>query len=243
MDCNLPGSSIHGILQARILAWVAISFSRGSSPPRDRADVPLSPALQMGSFPLSHLGSPAASSLWHLRGAWLGCWGVVWVHGSSPSFPATQVLFTAHLPMSPGDRAQQQSPLPQEGRGGRSEKTAMCPKTSAHPLQSRGPGAGLRAWYSLSVAASGGRGLGGPWDFRTPREGLDPLAIQLPPTSQCRELSGAAHALQNPLPPSPHPPGSTGKECACHQLPWPGRKLAGSELHIAWQGLLSEPSK
>ena len=36
MDCSLPGSSIHGILQARILAWVAISFSRGSSPPRDR---------------------------------------------------------------------------------------------------------------------------------------------------------------------------------------------------------------
>ena len=31
MDCNLPGSSIHGILQARILEWVAISFSRGSS--------------------------------------------------------------------------------------------------------------------------------------------------------------------------------------------------------------------
>jgi len=28
MDCSLPGSSIHGILQARILEWVAISFSR-----------------------------------------------------------------------------------------------------------------------------------------------------------------------------------------------------------------------
>ena len=35
MDCNLPGSSIHGILQARVLEWVAISFSRGSSQPRD----------------------------------------------------------------------------------------------------------------------------------------------------------------------------------------------------------------
>ena len=35
MDCNLPGSSLHGILQARVLEWVAISFSRGSSPPRD----------------------------------------------------------------------------------------------------------------------------------------------------------------------------------------------------------------
>ena len=31
MDCSLPGSSIHGISQARILEWVAISFSRGSS--------------------------------------------------------------------------------------------------------------------------------------------------------------------------------------------------------------------
>ena len=35
MDCSLPGSSLHGILQARVLEWVAISFSRGSSWPRD----------------------------------------------------------------------------------------------------------------------------------------------------------------------------------------------------------------
>ena len=31
MDCSLPGSSVHGILQARILEWVAITFSRGSN--------------------------------------------------------------------------------------------------------------------------------------------------------------------------------------------------------------------
>ena len=36
VDCSLPGSSIHGILQARILQWVAISFSRRSSQARDR---------------------------------------------------------------------------------------------------------------------------------------------------------------------------------------------------------------
>ena len=35
MDCNLLGFSVHGILQARILEWVAIPFSRGSSWPRD----------------------------------------------------------------------------------------------------------------------------------------------------------------------------------------------------------------
>ena len=31
VDCSLPGSSVHGILQARILEWVAIPFTRGSS--------------------------------------------------------------------------------------------------------------------------------------------------------------------------------------------------------------------
>ena len=36
MDCSLPCSSVHGIFQARVLEWVAISFSKGSSPPRDQ---------------------------------------------------------------------------------------------------------------------------------------------------------------------------------------------------------------
>ena len=36
MDCNLPGSSVHRISQARILEWVAVSFSRGSSRLRDQ---------------------------------------------------------------------------------------------------------------------------------------------------------------------------------------------------------------
>ena len=35
MDCSLPGSSVHGIFQARMLEWIAIPFSRGSSQPRD----------------------------------------------------------------------------------------------------------------------------------------------------------------------------------------------------------------
>ena len=37
MDCSLTGSSVHGILQARILGWTAVSYSSGSSQPRDRA--------------------------------------------------------------------------------------------------------------------------------------------------------------------------------------------------------------
>ena len=39
MDCSLPGSSVHGILQAIIMEWVAISFSRGSSQPRNQTCV------------------------------------------------------------------------------------------------------------------------------------------------------------------------------------------------------------
>ena len=39
MDCSLPGSSVHGIFQAVVLEWIAISFSRGSSQPRDRTQV------------------------------------------------------------------------------------------------------------------------------------------------------------------------------------------------------------
>ena len=39
MDCSLPGSSVHGISQARILDWVVIFFSRGSYQPRDQTHV------------------------------------------------------------------------------------------------------------------------------------------------------------------------------------------------------------
>ena len=39
MDCSLPGSLVHGILQARIVEWVAIPFSRGSFQPRDQTQV------------------------------------------------------------------------------------------------------------------------------------------------------------------------------------------------------------
>ena len=48
MDCRPPGSSVHGILQARILEWVAIPFFRGSSRPGIK---PGSPALQADSLP------------------------------------------------------------------------------------------------------------------------------------------------------------------------------------------------
>ena len=58
MDCGLPDSSLHGIFQARILEWVAVSFSRGSSPLREQNSHFLCPLLwQVDSLLLSHLGS------------------------------------------------------------------------------------------------------------------------------------------------------------------------------------------
>ena len=61
-DCSLPGASVHGISQARILVWVAISFSRGPSRPRDQTRI--SYISSIGRWVLyhqRHLGSPCMS--------------------------------------------------------------------------------------------------------------------------------------------------------------------------------------
>ena len=70
MDCSPPGSSVHGILQARILEWVAISSSRGSIFQTQRLNLHLLSLLhwQMGSLPLSPPGKPitwgSVNSIW-----------------------------------------------------------------------------------------------------------------------------------------------------------------------------------
>ena len=95
MDCSLPGYSVHGISQARILEWVSISFSRGSSQPRDQTcisclvggffttELPGKPTFHMSRF-YSHLGkyqatwaSPASPSSFGALGGWgLSIWGL-----------------------------------------------------------------------------------------------------------------------------------------------------------------------
>ena len=55
MDCSMPGSSANGILYARILEWVAIPFSRGSSHSGIKQR---SPALQVNSLPSELPGKP-----------------------------------------------------------------------------------------------------------------------------------------------------------------------------------------
>ena len=54
VDCSLPGSSVHGLLQSRVLEWVAISFSRGASDPGIK---PGSPVLQADALPSEPAGS------------------------------------------------------------------------------------------------------------------------------------------------------------------------------------------
>ena len=68
MDCSPPASSVHGILQAGILEWVAISSSRGSSRPRvwTRGLLHLL-HWQVDSLPLSYLGSPQFSICFYLN--------------------------------------------------------------------------------------------------------------------------------------------------------------------------------
>ena len=56
LDYSLPGSSVHGIFQARILEWVAISFFRGSSQPRIKPISPAASALAGRFFATEPLG-------------------------------------------------------------------------------------------------------------------------------------------------------------------------------------------
>ena len=74
-DCSPPGSSVHGTSQARIMEWVAISFSRGSSRPRDPTNVScVSYIGRQILYPLNHLGSPLVN-------------GTLVIYSSTPFFP------------------------------------------------------------------------------------------------------------------------------------------------------------
>ena len=68
MCCSLPGSSVHGILQARILERVAVPFSRGSSQPRDQN--PSLPHCRQTPHLLSHQGSTSSSGEREPKNKW-----------------------------------------------------------------------------------------------------------------------------------------------------------------------------
>ena len=78
MDCSLPGSSVHGISKARILEWVAIFYSKGSSQPRDQTHVS---CVSCGSLPLS-LWSEVLNPL---------CWSQISCQKETSLFPKNLV--------------------------------------------------------------------------------------------------------------------------------------------------------
>ena len=80
MDCSLPGSSVHGILQSRILEWVAMSSSRGSSQPRDQTQV----SCIAGRF----------FTIWATRKSWS------WPTGSQIPGPGGDRYVSTHISVS-----------------------------------------------------------------------------------------------------------------------------------------------
>ena len=85
MDCSPTGFSAHGILQARILEWVAMPSSRGSSQLRDQTRVSYVSCIQTDSLLLRHLGN------------------LIWKGSGCKSLPQPWHLWPSHLfPPSPG---------------------------------------------------------------------------------------------------------------------------------------------
>ena len=97
MDCSPPGSSLHGISQARIQEWVAIFFSRGSSPPRDGTWVSSTAGRFFTNWATSKpgLGSPRNhryqfSSVQSLSHVWLFATPWIAAHQASLSITISQ---------------------------------------------------------------------------------------------------------------------------------------------------------
>ena len=74
-DCSPPGSSVHGISQARMLEWVAMSSSRDLPDPGIKPESPVSPALQVDSLSTEPLGKlqPPGKSLFYLAVPGVNC--------------------------------------------------------------------------------------------------------------------------------------------------------------------------
>ena len=96
MDCSLPGSSVHGLLQAKILEWLAIPFSRASFWPRDQTRV----SCIAGRFfcHLSHQGSPKSTDM----GIHSFFQGIFLTQGLNPDpLHCRQILYCLSHPGSP----------------------------------------------------------------------------------------------------------------------------------------------
>ena len=99
MDCSLPGSSIHGIFQTRILEWVAISSSRGSSRPKHRTCVSCLLHWQVDSLPPALSWKPQMKTGMLVNEA-RECWSHLWSSQNSVVYYRRQQT-TAQEPIGP----------------------------------------------------------------------------------------------------------------------------------------------
>ena len=111
MDCSLPGSSVCGILQARILEWAVISFSRGPSQPTQESNTHLQ-HWQAGSLRVCHLEGPISCIITIKLPKWVNVDMITWaklqtlfdlchfvlsVPGSNPE---SHIVFINNCPVS-----------------------------------------------------------------------------------------------------------------------------------------------
>ena len=107
MDCSPPGSSVHGILQAGILKWIAISFSRGSSQPRNWTRVSCTAGRWFTNWTMREAESALADQgvlistnkthlkLWVAFSASQSCW---WQEVSLEGLPTKLTQFIPYRP-------------------------------------------------------------------------------------------------------------------------------------------------
>ena len=108
IDCILPGSSVHGILQARILEWVAMPSSKGSSQPRDWTRVSYVSCIAGGFFTTSATQEALSSQGGHLSG-----------HRAAPHPEASEYKGISAVPGS------QEESIPRQLRPGGGEHTHL----------------------------------------------------------------------------------------------------------------------
>ena len=96
-----PGSSVHGILQARILEWVAMPFSRGSSWPQDQTCLSCGSCIA-GRFFTTEPPGKRSSLLVRLCHTPVTAWTVAYYAPLSMRFPRQDYWLDCHFP-SPGD--------------------------------------------------------------------------------------------------------------------------------------------
>ena len=132
MDYNLPGSSVHGIFQTRILVWVAISVSRGSFSTQGSNSYLLH--WQANSLPLSHLGSAELMFLQTTRVLWRRkeCQGSLHTTGYQSQLRKAK-HWSSLCPTMLGYQVSSDAAVPQFGAWRLETSSAQSPKSALSP--------------------------------------------------------------------------------------------------------------